>query len=279
MTGDDNNVNNNNRVPTFLKWAGGKRWLTKRHNSLFPERYCEFYEPFLGSGAVFFSMLPRRGLLSDVNTELIDLYKAIKKSPEAVCRNLARHSRKHSDLYYYEVRSASPTDLYDRAARTLYLNRTCWNGLFRVNRKGHFNVPRGTKNTVILPTDDFPLVARALRKVRIRCCDFEETVDQTKKGDFLFIDPPYTVKHNNNGFIKYNESLFTWEDQLRLSAAVARAARRGVQILLTNADHEPVRELYAALGEIRTLPRESVISGQSNGRKGTTEIAVRINYA
>jgi DNA adenine methylase len=147
-----------------------------------------------------------------------------------------------------------------------------------VNQRGEFNVPRGTKNKVLLDDDNFSAIATALKRIRIRCCDFEETIDATKKDDFLFLDPPYTVSHNNNGFIKYNESLFTWADQIRLCSAVERAANRGVKILLTNADHKPIRDMYSPLGDVLTLPRASIISGSSAGRKPTSELAVRINY-
>lgn len=265
-------------ISSFLKWAGGKRWLVNRHLDLFPRHFEKYFEPFVGSGAVFFSIRPRRGQLSDANAELINLYKAIKTAPDDLLRALRRHSRNHCTSYYYEIRAITPTDSIEQAARTLYLNRTCWNGLYRVNKRGEFNVPRGTKDTVIFPSDNFAATSRILRRMRICCCDFEDAVRQTKRGDFLFVDPPYTVRHNNNGFIKYNESIFTWEDQLRLGAAIERAAKRGVKILVTNADHKPIRDIYRAIGTLHTLPRETVISGSPDGRKKTTELAVKINY-
>jgi DNA adenine methylase len=131
----------------FLKWAGGKRWLIRRFPSLIPESFNSYFEPFVGSGAVFFSLLPKRGRISDTNLELIQTYKAIKKDPSAVLRALRRHQRNHCNGYYYEIRAARPRALNEIAARTLYLDRTCWNGLYRVNLKGEFNVPRGTKDS------------------------------------------------------------------------------------------------------------------------------------
>ena len=263
---------------SFLKWAGGKRWLIQRHSDLFPRHFENYFEPFVGSGAVFFAMRPVRGPISDSNPELINLYKTIKAAPSDLLRLMHRHARNHTTRYYYKMRTMQPHDTLEQAARTLYLNRTCWNGLYRVNKRGQFNVPRGTKNTVLFPSDDFAKISTSLHRIRIRCCDFEEAIAQTSNGDFLFVDPPYTVRHNNNGFIKYNESIFTWDDQLRLSVAIDQAATRGAKILITNADHRPIRDLYKSLGTLHTLPRKSVISGAAAGRRTTTELAIRLNY-
>jgi DNA adenine methylase len=266
------------QLTSFLKWAGGKRWLVNRYADLFPKNYERYFEPFVGSGSVFFALKPSRGQISDKNSELINLYKALKSSPNEVWRSLQRHALHHSDSYYYRVRASKPRSEVGKASRMLYLNRACWNGLYRVNLQGEFNVPRGTKNTIVFEQDDFNGVAAALRNIGIRCGDFEKSIDAAENDDFLFLDPPYTVSHNNNGFIKYNESLFTWDDQVRLCQAVQRASDRGVKILLTNADHKPIRDMYRPLGKLHALPRASVISGSSAGRKLTTELAVRINY-
>lgn len=262
----------------FLKWAGGKRWLVDRHRSLFPHAFERYFEPFVGSGAVLFALSPSRGQISDSNPELINLYKAMKSAPEELMRSLKRRAQQHCTSYYYAARASQPRDRIEQASRTLYLNRTCWNGLYRVNRRGEFNVPRGTKDSVVFSHDDFGAVAKLLRTIRIRCCDFEEAIDDTKRNDFLFVDPPYTVRHNNNGFVKYNEAIFTWSDQIRLNEAIERARTRGVKILITNANHRPLRDLYRSLGALHTLPRASVISGSARGRKPTSELAVQINY-
>src|SRR5690606_33757078 len=118
----------------------------------------------------------------------------------------------------------------------------CWNGLYRVNREGIFNVPIGTKTNVLMESDDFLRVSEILKRAELRSCDFEDTLNRCGHGDFVFVDPPYTVKHNNNGFVKYNEEIFSWQDQLRLSAVVRRAAERGAAIVVTNADHASVHE-------------------------------------
>jgi len=212
-------------VEPFLKWAGGKRWLIASGQLPMPGRFGRFVEPFLGSGAVYFSLQPRRALLSDINIELITLYKQIKAAPDILRCLMDKHQRNHSQTYYYEVRSQVPRTDMKAAARILYLNRTCWNGLYRVNLRGQFNVPIGTKDTVVFESDDFGRLARTLKGAILRCSDFEAVVGDCAEGDFLYVDPPYTVQHNFNGFLKYNERIFTWADQKRLCADACEGPR------------------------------------------------------
>src|SRR5262249_52089089 len=156
------------------------------------------------------------------------------------------------------MRSARPTGSLERAARFLYLNRTCWNGLYRVNLKGEFNVPIGTKQSVLFEYDDFPEISRLLTNARLLCSDFERVIDATREGDFLYVDPPYIVLHNYNGFLKYNERIFRWTDQVRLRNALLRARHRGVSIVVTNADHASIHQLYRKFGQYQQLQRCSV---------------------
>lgn len=190
---------------------------------------------------------------------------------------MIEYNRSHSVEKYYVERSMSYSDPVRRAARLLYLNRTCWNGLYRVNRRGEFNVPVGTKTCVIWDTEDFCSYAERLKRASIICQDFESTIDLCGPGDFLFVDPPYTVKHNMNGFIKYNEKLFSWDDQRRLASALRRAGSRGAAILVTNADHESVRDLYNKEFEYRPVSRHSVLAGSSRYRGKTTEALFLMN--
>lgn len=139
----------------FLKWAGGKRWLASSNLLPVPERFRRYVEPFLGGAAVFFQLSPAQSILSDINAELINLYRVIKDDPKALEALMIEHQAKHSRDHYYAVRANVPTGNIAQAARTLYLNRTCWNGLYRVNLRGEFNVPIGTKNTVIMEEEDF----------------------------------------------------------------------------------------------------------------------------
>ena len=176
-------------------------------------------------------------------TELINLYRIVRDYPQIMKEEMERHQILHNKEHYYEVRDLEPKCEIERAVRFLYLNRACWNGLYRINRKGRFNVPIGTKQKVIFDCDDFDGTAKALKNINLRCSDFEEAINEAKKNDFIFVDPPYTVKHNFNGFIRYNEEVFSWEDQERLYGALKRAANRGCFITVTNADHESVKKL------------------------------------
>jgi len=169
-------------VGPFLRWPGGKRWLVPKLTQLLPAVTGKYIEPFLGSGALFFQRAPDRACLSDSNEELIQTYEAIRDDWREVVRRLRIHQRLHSTEYYYAQRSAIPTKPAERAARFIYLNRTCWNGVYRVNRKGEFNVPIGTKRNVILPTDDFESVADRLRSAVLRAEDFSTCIARAGDG-------------------------------------------------------------------------------------------------
>lgn len=259
--------------PPFLKWAGGKRWLTHRVETLALEKNGTYFEPFLGSAAMFFHWNPVRATLSDANAALIETYCAIKESAGEVSKSLTKHAKKHSSEYYYSVRSTVYESPIERAAQFIYLNRTCWNGLYRVNKLGEFNVPIGTKQSVLLASDDFQLIAKRLAGATLLHADFETQIDKSVKGDFVFADPPYTVRHKHNGFVKYNEQLFSWDDQVRLRDAIVRAKSRGVRTLVSNADHESIRELYAGF-ELNEVSRYSAIAGAGARRGSFDELLI-----
>jgi D12 class N6 adenine-specific DNA methyltransferase len=178
-----------------------------------------------------------------------------------------------------EVRSKIFRSDASRAAQFLYLNRTCWNGLYRENLRGEFNVPRGTKDTVIFDDDDFEAVSEALASAKITTGDFEKVLDGVKEGDFVFIDPPYTVKHNGNGFVKYNESIFSWNDQLRLAKSVKSKALSGASILVTNAYHPTVVDLYRDFATVVPVERASILSGDKSYRGKTQEALILVGSA
>ncbi len=249
-------------VQPFLKWAGGKRWLVSKAAAFFPASFDKYFEPFVGGGAVFFALNPANSVLSDANKELIAAYRAVKSDWRAVLEGLQQHQQQHSRQYYYRIRNSRPSEMYERAARFIYLNRTCWNGLYRVNRAGKFNVPVGTKTSVILEDDDFESIARRLSKARLLHGDFERVIDQAQENDFVYADPPYTVNHSDNGFIKYNDRLFRWQDQLRLHCAAVRARERGVKVIISNACHPSILELYRTGFTTLEVERYSVISGK-----------------
>jgi DNA adenine methylase len=269
--------NSSAEMSPFLKWVGGKRWLASSRSTLFPSRYEHYYEPFLGSGAVYFSLNPAQATLSDINKELIECYSTIKVSWKEVEIALSVHHDLHCNEYYYQIRASKPKDPIVKAARFIYLNRTCWNGLYRVNMKGEFNVPIGTKKKAILDTDNFEKVANKLKNASLVSLDFEDVIDQANSGDFIFADPPYTVKHNFNGFVKYNEQFFHWSDQERLSQCLKRASKRGCLVMLTNANHPSIKELYENDFEITEVERTSVIAASSANRGVYQEIIIR-NY-
>lgn len=222
---------------------------------------------------MFFSLGVQHALLNDANQDLIATYTSIRSDWSAVRDLLLEHHGRHSAEHFYEVRASSPTDASERAARFIYLNRTCFNGLYRVNVKGRFNVPIGTKSNVVLDTDNFERVAERLSQVDLRFGDFEEVLDDCGSGDFIFADPPYTVKHNNNGFVQYNEKLFSWTDQERLKASLSRAVDRGAIAVVSNADHPSIRELYNG-STIDVMKRQSVMASESARRKTTTEVLI-----
>lgn len=222
---------------------------------------------------------PSCAILSDLNSELINLYNVIRDHHVEFVELLNFHQKKHSKDYYYKVRNLYLEDHIERAARILYLNRTCWNGLYRVNKMGRFNVPIGTKSTVVFPNDDFASWSKMLKYANISVSDFEATVEKAEKGDLLFVDPPYVTQHNTNGFVKYNEKLFSWADQIRLSVALSKAARRGVSVISTNADHESIKELYEADFHYQKVERESVIAGFARNRRRTSEALFIANVA
>jgi len=258
----------------FLNWAGGKRWLMHNFSALFPTTFERYYEPFLGSGASFFSLRPKRAILSDLNADLVNTYRQVKDHPREIFERLKEHHARHSNDYYYQIRSQFFEDELDKAAQFLYLNRTCWNGLYRVNNAGVFNVPIGTKHNVVLKTDNFIATSDALQSADLMCGDFTAASESANEGDFIYFDPPYTVKHNNNNFIKYNKRLFSWEDQIRLYETALSAKASGAMVAVSNACHESIIKLYENEFNIHVLNRYSSISGKSEGRKGTEEVLI-----
>lgn len=262
----------------FLKWPGGKRWFVSKYAHVFPSRFKTYIEPFLGSGSVFFHLNPKEALLGDSNSDLIVTYSAIRDDFLSVEEVLAQHELNHCLEYYYAQRGTAPRGVFQRAARFIYLNRTCFNGIFRVNLEGTFNVPKGTKDTVIFDDDDFAEVSYTLANAEICIADFEALIDRAGKDDLVFADPPYTVRHNSNAFIKYNEILFSWRDQERLADALARARDRGAQTVITNANHEAVRRLYSDRSFfLQTVSRFSCISGTSESRNQYEELLILSN--
>lgn len=268
-------IKNSKSLMPFLKWAGGKRWFIPFLMQNLPTKYNRYLEPFLGGGAIFFCLQPENAVLADVNSRLIETYSAIRDDWQKITSHLKEYQERHNSDFYYAERLREYRGEYKRAAQFLYFNRVCWNGLYRVNLKGKFNVPLGTKNTIFSPADDFKSISKLLENKKILTSDFEPIIDRSERNDFIFIDPPYVTSHNSNGFAKYNENIFSWSDQERLQAAIQRATKRGVRILLTNADHESIRKLYSGIAHIQSIERNSIIAGKSNYRHKVAELVIK----
>lgn len=264
---------NKDEVVPFLKWAGGKQWLTCYLKPLIQRTKRAYIEPFLGGGSVFFSALPSRAFLSDCNQELIATYRMIKKDAESVAARLRRYS--YTQECYYRVRESVPQSSVGKAARFIFLNRTCWNGLYRVNRAGKFNVPMGAFSSMpdFLVADRLIAAKRVLSKTSIICQDFKEAVNRAGEGDTVYLDPPYTVAHKNNGFLRYNELVFSWEDQKRLALAAQDLRDRGCRVIVTNADHPSIMDLYDGF-YTKVLDRKSLVAGKTTKRRPITELLI-----
>ena len=258
----------------FLKWAGGKSWLFRDGRFKMPSFSGTYREPFLGGGAAFFAQQPPVSLLSDSNSSLIELYQAVQNTPKELEEALVLHSNNHSNEYYYETRAKEFTTSIERSAQFLYLNRMCFNGLYRVNNSGKFNVPIGSKNKVILDNDNFVGWSARLKNVVLEVMDFETAIQKAAKNDLIFADPPYTVRHNLNGFIKYNQKIFLWEDQIRLRDCLKEAVNRGADFVLTNANHESIRDLYSEFSNIIEIERRSSIASDNKFRGNYSELII-----
>jgi len=232
-----------------VKWAGGKRNIINELRDRLPKRFNAYYEPFLGGGAFFFEICTHfldNAFLSDINLELILAFNVIKRDPEPLISLLEDHALKHSNDYYYRIREQH--DLQDPvkiAARFIYLNKICYNGLYRVNKKGYFNVPVGRyTNPTIFRRDNLVACSKALENVCIEFRAFDTVKPQT--GDFVYCDPPYYPLDKTSRFTNYTGANFNEEDQLRLRNFAHTLHQSGVFVMLSNSDTEFIRDLYAA---------------------------------
>lgn len=258
-------------IEPFIRWAGGKTWLVPFMNQLTQNlKYNNYYEPFLGGAAIFFSLTPPKHVyLSDINAELIDTYMAIRDIPDDVIKSLLLLQNTEED--YYRIREMNPPTLSERAARFLYLNQTSFNGLYRVNNQGKYNVPYGYRKTLNYDIERIRNASAKLQGVRLECSDFAARKYRVKAGDLIFLDPPYTVSHNQNGFIKYNQKLFSIEEQYRLSAYIDYIRKKGAYYVLTNAAHETIFEIFNKGDRVITLDRNSLIGGKNSKREKISE--------
>jgi DNA adenine methylase len=260
----------NGRVASPLRWAGGKRWLLPKIRQLVGDRDVHAYhEPFLGGASIFLG-LPEfsTAYLRDTNAELIAAFRAIRARPVKVAKLVAAFA--NDSETYYKVRVSAPTDRFERAARFIYLNHTSFNGIYRVNLNGVYNVPFGNRRSPQIPTaEHLKRVAQRLERATLDVGDFADCLKRVEEGDLVFLDPPYTVAHNNNGFIKYNQKLFRFEDQERLSTLIDEIRQRGAYYILANAAHPSIAKLFTRTwnNRIETSRRNSI--GGVNAQRGS----------
>jgi len=264
----------------FIKWAGGKTKLLGQIMPLIPKKYNAYYEPFLGGGAVFFNLAPKKAFLSDTNEELINLYEVIRDRANHLIQELRQYDS--SEACYYKCRDKDREPGYklmtsvQKAARTLYLNKTCWNGLYRVNSKGQFNVPFGKrKNPNIIDEDTILSCSYALKDVSLEVEDFRIVLDIPEEGDFVYLDPPY-VPLNATSFTSYTKDGFSWDDQLALKVLCDELNDKGVRFMQSNSNSELVLDLYKDY-TITTIYAPRFINSKGNKRNKIEEVAIT-NY-
>ena len=253
----------------FLRWAGGKTWLLKHLNELIPPNgFNNYHEPFLGGASIFLALNPRFSFLSDLNDDLIETYETLRDSPEDIISCLSEHV--NEEEYYYNLRESLLTNPIEKAARFIYLNQTSFNGIYRVNLQGKYNVPYGHRSKNFLEPEKLLQVSERLESVEFQKGDFSIVLDNVQENDLVFLDPPYTVSHNNNGFIKYNHKLFSLDDQIRLSDVIDEIKTRGAYYILTNAAHERIKKIFDKGESLFTKSRASLIGG-ALAQRGATE--------
>lgn len=259
----------------FLKWAGGKTQLLEQYQTYFPARLKTYYEPFLGGGAVFFNLQPKKAFLSDINGELINAYCCVRDEVEALIMLLQEHQLKHSKDYYYQMRAGGSGSNLERAARFIYLNKTCFNGLYRENSKGEFNVPVGRyKNPSICNPDLLRSASAALQFAKIEVKNFEAVLEVAEgRGDFVYFDPPYHPISNTSNFTSYSRFSFSENDQIRLRDTFAILASRGVKVMLSNSDCLFIKELYQDF-KIHVISASRSINSDTKKRGKITELLI-----
>jgi len=270
-------------VQPFLKWAGGKRWLIPRLHRKLP-LFRDYYEPFLGSGGLFFALRPNQAVLSDSNPELINCFRCIRNHCHEVIRVLKWLPVNRKTYYRVRDKLYPKADKIKRAAYFIYLNKLSWNGLYRVNMQGRFNVPVGRVHSgvEVYAAEQLLAASQLLKRAKLKCCDFEQAVKDSKPGDLVYFDPPYITTHLTNGFIKYNSKLFHHSDELRLAHVAHSLAARGVSVVLSNAAHPLIKQQYDGLFFKTEIQRGSVIAADSARRGKFTELLIsnfRLNLA
>lgn len=264
-------IENKLEVKPFLRWAGGKTWLNKFLKPMLDFDFNQYHEPFLGGGATYFFLQPNsKCYLSDLNPNLISTYISIKNEVSDVIKILKTF--KNEEDFYYDLRNKNFQDTASQAAKFIYLNQTSFNGIYRVNLNGVYNVPYGYRSKDFLDESLLNSISNNIQQVEFETADFDIVKKNLCMGDLVFLDPPYTVSHNNNGFIKYNEKLFSLEDQYRLSDLISHINEKGAYFILTNAAHEKIKEIFGSSPYSIELTRANLIGGANAERGKTNEL-------
>jgi DNA adenine methylase len=272
-------------VQPFLKWAGGKRQLLPEIRKLIPKKIRRYYEPFIGGGAVLFGIQPKQATVNDFNSELINCYQVIKDQPEELLEVIGQHQ--NTSEHFYHIRELDRTDKFknmspvQKAARILYLNKTCFNGLFRVNSQGQFNVPFGNyKDPVFADPAVIRAVSRYLNNAEILFSvgDFADAVASTQQNDFVYFDPPYDPVSDTASFTGYSMNGFSKDEQQRLKKVCDSLTQQGVQLLLSNSDTPFIQELYGQGNYfIKVVEARRNINAVGAGRGRVNELLIS-NY-
>lgn len=265
----------------IVKWVGGKRQLMFELIKNMPKSYNRYFEPFIGGGALFFELQPEQAYISDMNEELINLYSVVRDNVYELIKDLSKHEV--SKEYFLEIRNIDRTEQYtelsdvERASRFIYLNRTCFNGMYRVNSQGQFNVPFGHyKNPRIIDENNLLNCSELLKKTEIKCADFSEILTKVKKGDLVYFDPPYVPLNETSSFTSYTKDGFDINMQFKLRDVCDELDSMGVKFLLSNSDTKLVNELYENYN-IKKVFASRQINANADGRGKITEVLVR-NY-
>ena len=272
----------------FVKWAGGKRQLISVLNENLPKSFGTYFEPFLGGGALLFNMLTEKNKqkcsISDLNSDLVLSYTTIRDRVDDLISSLKQHEKyykKDSKSYYYSIRESNPKNEIEKTSRLLFLNRTCFNGLYRVNSKGKFNVPLGKyTNPNIVNEDNLRSVSHILTssKVKIQCRDFEAVLRDAKKGDLVYFDPPYQPITETANFTSYTNKNFTFDDLNRLADLCMKLDSKGCNVLLSNSNSKEVADIFSSKSwKISKIKANRSINSNSNKRTGHFELLIK-NY-
>ncbi len=255
------------RIRPFLKWAGGKTRLLPALRQSLPPRFNRYFEPFIGGGAFFFDLSPNQAVLGDSNPELINCYKVVREQPEALLASISK--LRVGEAEFYELRELDPETLpaVTRAARLIYLNKTCYNGLYRVNKHGKFNTPYGyPTNLKLVDAANLLAASRSLKKARLLNADFEVVLKTAKKADFIYFDPPYVPVGKYSDFKRYTKNQFHEADQERLAEQFRELSARGCFVLLSNSFNEKTAKLYSKfLQRMVKMPRFVNCKGEGRG--------------